>query len=369
MVIEENHSRDEILGSGAPAPYIQSLANMGVDFIYYQAIEHPSQPNYLDLFSGDNQGTTDSDDYPSNTPFSTPNLGAQLRSAGLSFAGYSQGLPQVGSLVETYSASDLNEYVHKHNPWANWQSDLPGPNQLPPQTNQPFTNFPTNFSLLPTVSFVVPDEQNDMHDGSIQQGDAWLRANLDRYYQWAQLHNSLLIVTWDEDDESTDNQIPTIFAGPMIRRGADAEAINHFSVLRTIEDMYGLSHIAQAANATTITGAFYSGPRQWLAGDTNFDGTVDAGDFATLASHFNDRNQSWMTGDFSGDGVVNALDFNALASNFGRTAALPGAGLSAAVPEPQCAIAFACSMFVKFRRRSALRADQPAARFIADRLT
>lgn len=89
--------------------------------------------------------------------------------------------------------------------------------------------------------------------GTIAQGDAWLQANLDGYAQWAKTHNSLLIVTWDEDDYSSGNKIATIFYGEKVKTGTYTETINHYTVLRTIEDMYGLSPVANAATATAIT--------------------------------------------------------------------------------------------------------------------
>jgi hypothetical protein len=260
-------------------------------------------------------------------------------------------LPDAGSLVEAYSTSGLNEYMHKHNPWANWQSCAPIGNQLPPETNQPFTAFPGSFESLPTVSFVVPDEQNDMHDGSTQQADAWLHDHLNRYYEWAQFHNSLLIVTFDEDDYSASNQIPTILAGPMICQGDSAEPINHFGLLLTLEQLYGLSTIGAAESAQPITSAFYPGARHWLAGDANFDGMVDTLDFTTLAEHFNAADQSWITGDFNSDGVINALDFNALASNFGRFAPEPSVAGSRIVPEPVHLTALSVSLSLRARRR------------------
>jgi hypothetical protein len=66
----------------------------------------------------------------------------------------------------------------------------------------PWTSFPSssNFAALPTVSWVIPNLLDDMHDGTIAQGDTWLKNNMDAYAQWARTHNSLLIVTWDEDD-------------------------------------------------------------------------------------------------------------------------------------------------------------------------
>src|SRR6476646_6909083 len=72
IVIEENHSYNEILGGSSPATWIKALAAAGASFTHSFAIEHPSQPNYLDLYSGANQGTTGSDAFPSGTPFTTP---------------------------------------------------------------------------------------------------------------------------------------------------------------------------------------------------------------------------------------------------------------------------------------------------------
>jgi len=246
IVIEENHSFSEIYQS-ASAPFINnSLVPFGALFTQSFAIEHPSEPNYLDLFSGSNQGVTD-DSCPHS--FSTANLGAQLFALGLSFGGYSEDLPSVGSTVCT-----SGHYARKHNPWVNFNT---GPNAVPSTSNQPFAgSWPTTdpgFAALPTVSIVVPNLINDMHDGSISQGDGWLNTNISRYYQWAQTHNSLLIVTFDEDDSSSSNQIFTLFAGPMVTPGLYADRINHFNVLRTIEDMYGLAYAGAAAAAAPIT--------------------------------------------------------------------------------------------------------------------
>ena len=66
------------------------------------------------------------------------------------------------------------------------------------------------------------------------------------------MHNSLLIVTWDEDDGSTTNQIPTFFVGPMVKAGQYSESINHYSVLRTLEAMYSLPYADESANVPAI---------------------------------------------------------------------------------------------------------------------
>jgi acid phosphatase len=234
----ENHSYSDIIGNPV-APYINSLARQGALFTSSRAITHPSEPNYLALFSGSTQGVAD-DSCPHR--FTAPNLGGDLLKAGKSFTGYAEDLPGPGS-----PACTAGGYARKHAPWTDF-SDVPGSASLP------FTSFPVNdFARLPTVSFAIPNLCHDMHDCPVPFGDAWLRAHMKSYADWAMSHDSLLILTWDEDDGSQANQIPTIFAGQLVRPGRYAEPVNHYSVLATIEAAYGLPRDGQAAAATPIT--------------------------------------------------------------------------------------------------------------------
>jgi hypothetical protein len=246
VVVEENHAYPAIIGS-SQAPYINSLARQGASFTHSYAITHPSQPNYLGLFSGSNQGVT-TDAVPTK-PFTTPNLGAELLATAHTFGGYSENEPSVGYLG---AKSSDGFYVRRHNPWSDWQGA--SQNAVPSAANMPFTKFPTtNYANLPTVSFVVPNLNNDMHNGTVQAGDTWLKTHINPYVQWAKTHNSLLVVTWDEGDGSTTNQIATLFVGPMVKPGNYAESITHYNVLRTIEDMYGLGYAGASSTAAPIT--------------------------------------------------------------------------------------------------------------------
>jgi acid phosphatase len=237
VVVMENHSYADIIGNSA-APFINTLASRGALFTRSYAITHPSQPNYLALFSGSTHGVTD-DSCPNR--FTAPNLAADLSTAGKSFAGYAEDLPGAGSPV-----CSAGEYARKHAPWTNF-SNVPGSDSLP------FTSFPADFARLPTVSFVIPNLCHDMHDCSIGTGDAWLRAHVGGYASWALRHHSLLILTWDEDDGSQNNHIATIFVGQQVRPGRYAQPVNHYNVLATIEAAYGLPRDGQAATATPIT--------------------------------------------------------------------------------------------------------------------
>jgi phosphatidylinositol-3-phosphatase len=238
VVVMENHSYGEIIGNPA-APFINTLARRGALFTGSYAITHPSQPNYLALFSGSTQGVAD-DGCPYR--FTAPNLAAGLIAAGKSFAGYAEDLPAPGSPVCT-----AGQYARKHVPWADFAT-------VPGSVSLPFTSFPaTSFARLPAVSFVIPGLCHDMHDCRVAAGDAWLLANIGPYADWAMTHDSLLILTWDEDDGSSGNHIATIFAGQPVRPGRYAHPITHYNVLATIEAAYTLPRDGQAATATPIT--------------------------------------------------------------------------------------------------------------------
>ena len=265
VVVEENHNSLEIIGA-SDAPYINSLARAGALFTNSHAIEHPSEPNYLELFSGSSQGVHD-DSCPHT--FSTPNLGEALIKAGLTFGGYSEDMPSVG-----YTGCSFAKYVRRHNPWVNFTNVLPS-------DNLPLTSWPSDFEKLPTVSFVIPNLVNDMHDGTVFQADNWLKVHLDAYAKWALAHHSLLIVTWDEDDHKTANQIVTIFLGSMVQPGRYPEFINHYNVLRTLEDMYGLPRAGLSASAAPITSIWKAEPPP---PDCNQNGIPDAQDLAAGTS-------------------------------------------------------------------------------------
>lgn len=236
MLVMENHSSSNIVGN-PDAPYLNSLASSGANLTSSFAITHPSQPNYIALFSGSLNGVTDNSCPNSLT---AANLGSELLDAGLGFGGYSEDLPGVG-----YTGCTSGAYARKHNPWVNFSN-------VPATVNRPLTDFPTDYATLPAVSVVVPNLQHDMHDGSVAQGDTWVHDQLDGYVQWAKQHNSVFILTFDEDDNASGNQIPTIFQGQRVQPGQYSSRVDHYSVLRTIQDAFGLAPIAGSATATPI---------------------------------------------------------------------------------------------------------------------
>ena len=243
LVMFENHAYSQINGSSS-APYFNSLAGQGAKFTNSFAITHPSQPNYLAMFSGSTQGSTND-----NCPLSfgnNVNLASQLIAAGKTFKQYSEAMPSDG-----YTGCSSGTYRRKHNA-------APDFTNVPASSNVRFSTFPSsaNYSTLPKVSFVTPDMCNDMHDCSVSTGDTWLKNKMDAYAQWAKTHNSLLIVTFDEDNSSSSNHIFTTFVGAQVKVGSYSETINHYNILRTIEASQGLPGINNAASKSPILDAF-----------------------------------------------------------------------------------------------------------------
>jgi acid phosphatase len=150
---------------------------------------------------------------------------------------------------------------------------VPNGKTIESSSNLRFSDFPKDFSALPTVSFVVPNLLNDMHSGKwetlVKSGDRWLSDHLGDYRRWAKDHNSLLIVTFDENDNDSDfsgltdprssdsggkNRIATVFSGARLKPGQypEGNGITHVNILRTIEAMYALPRSgAQQAHAVS----------------------------------------------------------------------------------------------------------------------
>ena len=246
LVIEENHAFSQIIGS-AECPTINRLASGGALLTRSYAITHPSEPNYLALLCGSTCDVVGDPCPPPGSPYAVDNLGSLLRAAKLSFIGFSEDLPALGS--QDCSDTAKSGYRRKHNPWVDFAN-------LPPETNQPFSAFPSDYAALPTVSVVVPNMEDDMHDGTPAEADQWLSRNLSGYAEWSRTHHSVLLITFDEDNGAEGNNIPTLFFGQGIKAKRIKTKTDHYGVLRTLCGWYGLSAPGAAAKAGPIKGIF-----------------------------------------------------------------------------------------------------------------
>jgi acid phosphatase len=241
IVVMENRNYAGLV-SDPQAPYFNgTLRPLGALLTNSHAVAHPSEPNYLALFSGSTQGLT-SDRCP--VSYAAANLASELVAAGKSFGGYAESMPADG-----YRKCWGAGYARKHDPWVDFDN-------VTPASNRVYRGFPT---VVPTVAWIVPNLCHDMHDCSTRMGDAWLAQHVPEMLRWNARHNGLLILTWDEAEPDSDgtNRIPTLLIGPSVRPGIEsAQRVDHYSVLRTIEAIFGLPCIDRECAAAAITGVW-----------------------------------------------------------------------------------------------------------------
>ena len=255
VIVMENHEYGSIVGS-SHAPYINALIRHYGLATNYTAVAHPSEPNYLALWGGSTFGVHD--DAIHN--IAGRNLSDQLGAHRRTWHVYAQDLPKVCSTVASASGGvDLvgaaGEYVRKHEPAISFTDISHYPTRCSRITRlSTFSPTAANFELI------VPNMINDMHDGSIAQGDAFLKAFVPRIKNSTAFQNSLLVITWDEGSTSLGGggKVATIVISPRTTAGKrSAIAHNHYSLLRTIEDAWGLGCLNKTCTANDMREFFH----------------------------------------------------------------------------------------------------------------
>lgn len=313
VIIEENHTADEIIGSAA-APNLTRLARTYSYASQFYAERHPSEPNYVAILGGDTFGISDDDAFyckpgtkDRGCPHSgeagyvdhtvtAPSLAGQLVAHGLTWKGYFESIPAAGSRVYRWPApgdpvpgKPAELYAVKHNGFMSFKSVQDDPALA--QKIVGFEGLERDLAAhdVPNYVQMVPDQCDDMHglkgpdvppdctkkspDGLVARGDALVGKLVDEIMRapfWAESENSAIVITFDENDDkrpsgrldgccgSTPDDrnnpgggwIPTIVItnhGP--RRLNDPTPYNHYSLLRTIEDVLGVGeHLGHAAD-------------------------------------------------------------------------------------------------------------------------
>jgi phosphatidylinositol-3-phosphatase len=255
LVIMENHGYDEIIGS-SDAPYLNQLANRYGVATNYVSVAHPSLPNYLALTGGDTFGvTTDCTDCFQ----SAPNLVVdRVAASGRSWRAYLESMPSPGYLGDAYP------YMQKHNPFVYYDDVRTDPGQL--ANVVPASQLAADLTAAlttPAFGWITPNMLDDMHDGTVAQGDAWLSRQIPALLgapAWTE-QRSLLVITWDENDNSPGNQVATIVVADQVPPGfRSAVAYNHYSLLRTIEAAWGLPPLTTNDARATVMTDFFAGP-------------------------------------------------------------------------------------------------------------
>ncbi len=251
-ILMENKSFDQVIGS-SETPYINKLADQCGLATNYEAISHPSLPNYVALTSGGLQGVAD-DANPSAHPLNVPSIFSQL-------GGDWRGLDE--SMKSNCEQTNDGNYAVRHNPAAYYTNirDVCVDKDIPLPSSGSLTG-----DLSAKFTFITPDVCDDMHsvcsssvNGSeLQTGDKFLSnfvpklINSNEY----QAGNTAIFLTWDEGG-SGPNSVVTEVIAPTVTPGTKSNTLfSHYSLLGTTEEMLGLPKLGEAANAASMRSAF-----------------------------------------------------------------------------------------------------------------
>ncbi len=233
-------------------PYLYGLSTTYGRADQFYAITNPSQPNYLALWSGSMHGVT------TNTTVDLPgeSISSQMTAAGLSWRTYAQNYPATGcNTGSSYTGGidgwgepgTIHGYVRRHNPAMSFTSVSLDANEC--AKIQPLASF----DPLVNFAFVVPNNCNNMHDCSLATGDAFLQAFLPQVFNSSDWAHTLLVVSFDEGSTTAGNHIFTVVAREGLSGFASLSPYDHYSLLRTIQDIFGLPCLANSCGAAPMT--------------------------------------------------------------------------------------------------------------------
>jgi phosphatidylinositol-3-phosphatase len=255
LIVLENHSLADVVQTGA-MPYLDSLIARGALATNYSAVARPSQPNYLALFSGDTHGVTDD----RNHDLSAPTIADQLEAHGRTWRAWAENLPAQGCFTGATARDGVDgpgTYARKHEPAISFGSISESPDRC--RNIQPLSAFDPGAA---DFHLIVPNLCRDAHDCPLSAADDFLASFVPRILEsGAWRVGGVLFVTFDEGSKDHGQTVPLVAVSPYVRAGTRSAApYSHYSLLRTIEDAWGLECLARACAAHDVADLFEAGP-------------------------------------------------------------------------------------------------------------
>ena len=259
LVMEENRSYSSVVGQTTEWPNLNNLISNGALATNYYGNTHPSIGNYFMLTTG--QILTNNDN--STTVWNVDNIARRMLSAGVSFRIYAEGITQ------GYVGGNTGAYLIRHDPFA-MLSDIADDSTVAKAHMWPFTQFATDLAngTLPEYSYIVPDVNDDAHNGTSQQADTWLQSKvigpLSTNSAFEPGGDGVLIVDFDEaatsDATHGGGHVACVLWGPVVQAGykqSSNTVYQHQSVLRTEMELLGLSNPPGAAASAPLMNEFF----------------------------------------------------------------------------------------------------------------
>jgi hypothetical protein len=245
----ENHEYGSVTASSMP--YYYGLLHTYGQATSYYAVTHPSLPNYLAVWSGSTQGVTDDNIHN----LSAVSLSNQLTAAGLSWRAYMQDYPGTGCFTGSSNTGGTDgpgvsgTYVRKHNPPMSFTYVSGSATQC--GNVQPLARFDPSVN----VAFVSPNLCNDAHDCSLTTADNFLKGFLPSVFNAPDWAHTALFVSFDEGSTNTNGggHVTMLVARPGLSGFTSATVHNHYGMLRTVEDTFGLGCLANSCTAAPLS--------------------------------------------------------------------------------------------------------------------
>lgn len=237
-ILMENLSYSEVIGNSSMRYVNGTLVPHSLLLTNYDAVAHPSLPNYDALTSGEADGCGDT--CPTDS-FKQASIFSELDHAGASFGSYDESMPSACDLGST------STYVPRHNPEV-YFAGIAG--VVCTSTDQPLSSF--DYASPPAFSFVTPNLLHDIHTGTPAQGDAWLSTFVPAF----QAAGATVIVVFDEgatsDGTGGGGHVFADISGAHVTAGTSSTSYNHYGLLHGLLDYFGLSCLASSCAATPV---------------------------------------------------------------------------------------------------------------------
>jgi hypothetical protein len=248
VVVFENKEDSSIAGN-TDAPTFNALARRYATLTEYDAVAHPSLPNYLALVSGSTHGISSD---CTDCVVRARSLADTLAAAGKTWKTYAEDLPYPG-----FTGGSAGRYAKKHDPFLYFRDVADS--RARRDRVVPFTQFGRDLARrrLPDFSLLIPNLCDDMHDCSVATGDAWLKSHVVPLLHSTELRGGVVFVVFDEGSSDTGGggHVEALALGPTVRHGSRfTRSTNHYGLLRTIEDAWHLRRLGYSRTGTPIGG-------------------------------------------------------------------------------------------------------------------
>jgi phospholipase C len=260
VIVMENKEYGDVVGASS-APYVNSLARRYASAKGFFGVRHPSLPNYLALTAGTTFGV---DSNCTDCQQDGESIVDQLEGAGVSWKAYMGGMPSA-----CFKGAFSGDYAKKHNPFMYYRRVADDPARCAKVVPEAVLASDLAAGRLPSFGFLTPGLCDDTHDCGVDQGDRYLSRVVPAILA-ALGPRGYLVLTWDEGSSdrgccgglASGGQIPTVVAGRGVRRGVSLPGpYTHYSILRLVEDSFGLPRLREAKrpDVKSLAPAFKSG--------------------------------------------------------------------------------------------------------------